>query len=779
MADDSEGNALVRWIRRLLGGTGGTRPGDAPGTDFPKGDDETTTDDGDGGRGRNDEDGGRGGDDEEKRDQDGAEATSFAVEAYDRNGWHWRILGEDGDVLAASPRPLESETAVRERVRAIAEGIGSVRLTVRTDPPSPVETPDHATGDAAAATAEATPAEPESGTVELYETGGGWRWRLRDDRDAILTESGVAVESADAAREAVDELAVAAPGAGTLEYAPTGFEVYRDLGDETGPDDPERTDPGGQAGPDGQEGTKDDDHASAWTWRLRHRDGTLLARSPSTFEDRDAAIAAVETLKGATDDPILVEDDGWTWRLAADDEPIAAAPETYADETRARAAYERASDAVPEAGVIELDPLGFELAEGDDGWRFRVRHRDGRVVAETGGYDDRESAVADLRRLMAIVPGADVGVRDRETERIIEEALADAERARSLVERVSEETDQTAESIREVLERATSEAASDGAVPEDPPSPGPDEGDGGAGYAGRPEQVEDGSQPEPSEEGPADARDPDRSAEGSTDGDGSDEPRDDADGIADADKSVVDGDDEADDHHASDAAAVFEVHEADPGWTVRLRRGGSAAGEAAATYADRGSAIDAVERIAAATADATPVGVDPATFQVTPDGREWTWRLVAADGAVLAVSGDRCETEREAVEMVADAREALSGGTELYEEDGWRWRIRHERRIVAAAPRGYDDTDAARAAVDRARDLAPDADAVTVSGPVAEIHPTDDGWGWRVRDADGSVLLAGTGYGSAGEAETVLSAVRADAPDAPMRIARRSDDDRE
>ena len=113
-------------------------------------------------------------------------------------------------------------------------------------------------------------------TFELYEDNRDeWRWRLRHDNGNIIADSGEGYSSRSAAREAIERMQEYAPDADVLDIERAAFEVYEDSGGE-------------------------------WRWRLRHRNGNILADSGEGYSSRSAAengIDSVKTNAPGADDP--------------------------------------------------------------------------------------------------------------------------------------------------------------------------------------------------------------------------------------------------------------------------------------------------------------------------------------------------------------------------------------------------------------------------------------------------------------------------------------------
>ncbi len=102
--------------------------------------------------------------------------------------------------------------------------------------------------------------------IEIYEDDAGeFRWRLSgDDTKVKLASSGY--ETREAARDAVERVRTFLPEADLIDVGEAAFEIYEDEGG---------------------------DHR----WRLRHRNGNLLANGGQGYADRNSVFAGIESVK--------------------------------------------------------------------------------------------------------------------------------------------------------------------------------------------------------------------------------------------------------------------------------------------------------------------------------------------------------------------------------------------------------------------------------------------------------------------------------------------------
>lgn len=103
-------------------------------------------------------------------------------------------------------------------------------------------------------------------SFEVYEDSGGeYRWRIRSAGD-IIADSGEGYASRDGARQAVNRIKAYVPDADVVDVGNAAFEVFMDRGGQ-------------------------------WRWRLRHRNGNILADSGEGYSSRSAAREGLQSVK--------------------------------------------------------------------------------------------------------------------------------------------------------------------------------------------------------------------------------------------------------------------------------------------------------------------------------------------------------------------------------------------------------------------------------------------------------------------------------------------------
>ena len=277
------------------------------------------------------------------------------------DGWRWRLVTEDRDVLATSPDPVaDAETA--------ETAIDRVRERARD----------------AAVTAF------ETAAFRVYEDETGeWRWRLLDAGGTVLADSDAAHDSRNEAIEAMLTLKERAPDAEVIEIDAAEFELFEIAG-------------------------------GGWSWRLIDDAGRLVAAAPTSYPDRDATRAAVTRLRERLDAPVHTMEraafqpvadgdaDAWRWRyVLPTGESLAASATEYATRDELREHLSTVREAATTDRAHAIGSVTVQL-RGGDAWRWRLLDRDRNPIAESAvAYPDRDAAraaVAELERVGADAP---------------------------------------------------------------------------------------------------------------------------------------------------------------------------------------------------------------------------------------------------------------------------------------------------------------------------------------------------------------------------------------
>ncbi|QLK27157.1 DUF1508 domain-containing protein [Natrinema zhouii] len=276
--------------------------------------------------------------------------TVDAAEAADTSPWHWRLVTDDRDVVAASTEPhgdAEAATTAIERVRQQAS--------------------------------EAELIEFENAAFQVYEADSGeWRWRLIDEDGNVLADSGEEHTSRGDAAEAMMTLKEQAPNAELLEIDTAAFELFVNEDDE-------------------------------WGWRLIDEAGKLVAEDPATHPTRGAARQAMNRLLEHLDSDVRTMDrsifqtyatDDWHWRFVMPSgETVAVAGEDHSTRDELVDSLDNVREAAASARRSTIGDVSVQLY-GTDEWHFRLLDRDREEIADSAvSTADRQEAMAGVETL--------------------------------------------------------------------------------------------------------------------------------------------------------------------------------------------------------------------------------------------------------------------------------------------------------------------------------------------------------------------------------------------
>ncbi|WP_167837343.1 HVO_2922 family protein [Halosimplex halophilum] len=176
-----------------------------------------------------------------------------------------------------------------------------------------------------------------------------------------------------------------------------------------------------------------EDRGGKWRWRLRHRNGNIIADSAQGYSSRQKAEQGLESVRtnaagaaavreevevepeeepadapyppGESQGTFEVYEDAageYRWRLVHRNGNIVAdGGEGYADRDAVEDAVERVREYVGEADYLRVDPTAFEVyRDAADEWRWRLIHRNGEILADGGeGYASRTNAQDGVERV--------------------------------------------------------------------------------------------------------------------------------------------------------------------------------------------------------------------------------------------------------------------------------------------------------------------------------------------------------------------------------------------
>jgi len=169
-----------------------------------------------------------------------------------------------------------------------------------------------------------------------------------------------------------------------------------------------------------------EDNGGEYRWRLRHRNGNIIATGGEGYTRRHNAQKGLQSVRrnalGATVlhvepealpeegeefEPVAEVESDATFELYEDNagefrfrlrhgngNVIGDSGEGYASERNARRALDRLQEYVGAAEYLRFDPTGVELYRDNEGkWRWRLVHRNGNILADSGeGYSRRRNA---------------------------------------------------------------------------------------------------------------------------------------------------------------------------------------------------------------------------------------------------------------------------------------------------------------------------------------------------------------------------------------------------
>ena len=294
--------------------------------------------------------------------------------------WRWRLRHRNGNIIASSGEGYTRKHNAKKGMASVRRNaLGATLLEI-------VSEPQEASEDAL----EDAPLIPDvveesQATFEVYEDNAGqWRWRLVHDNGNIIADSGEGYSSKQKARQGITSVKDNAGPASYLQFDPASFEIYRD-------------------------------NAGEWRFRLLHRNGNALAAASEGYSRRRDAKRAVESFRDdVSEDRFEVYEDNrgefrWRWR-AANGEIVATSGEGYTSKSDANEAVERITRVAPDADALDVGLAAFEVFEDSaEEWRWRLRHRNGNVIADSGeGYAERNKVHNAIESVKRNAPGADI-----------------------------------------------------------------------------------------------------------------------------------------------------------------------------------------------------------------------------------------------------------------------------------------------------------------------------------------------------------------------------------
>jgi len=248
---------------------------------------------------------------------------------------------------------------------------------------------------------------------ELYEDAGGqYRWRLRHRNSNVIATSGEGYASRQKAQQGLAGVKRDAYGASVIDLERTEASV-----DEV--DDATEGEAAPEYAPDVESQAtfeQYEDNAGEYRWRLRHRNGEIIADSGEGYASRSGLQNAVERVRHyvlpadyLSVDPVafeLYKDNAgeWRWRLIHENgRTLADGAEGYSSRTKATQGIDSVRSNAPEGGDAAFEV--FEDARGK--YRWRLRHRNGEIIADSGqGYASERAAEKAVERVQRYAPDA-------------------------------------------------------------------------------------------------------------------------------------------------------------------------------------------------------------------------------------------------------------------------------------------------------------------------------------------------------------------------------------
>jgi uncharacterized protein YegP (UPF0339 family) len=327
---------------------------------------------------------------EEELERIGESQSQFELFEDAAGNYRWRLRHRNTNVIAASGEGYSSRRKAQQGLSGVKrDAYGASVVDIERTDADVDEVTDATEGEEAP---EYAPDVESQATFEQYEDNAGeYRWRLRHDNGQIIASGGEGYSSKSGLERAVERVRGYVQPADYLSVDPVAFELYKDNADE-------------------------------WRWRLVHETGQNLADGGEGYSSRTKAAQGIDSVRtnapdgGSAEFEISEDNRGkYRWRLRhRNGEIIADSGQGYADERGAKQAVDRVRSYAPDAPHLDIGSAAFEIYE-DEGeeWRWRLRSRNGNGLATSGeGYGSRREAEKAVLRIKRHAPGAPAGWTD-------------------------------------------------------------------------------------------------------------------------------------------------------------------------------------------------------------------------------------------------------------------------------------------------------------------------------------------------------------------------------
>lgn len=284
--------------------------------------------------------------------------------------YRWRLRHRNGNIIAEGGQGYSSKQKLRQGVNAVRrDSLGGSVIELE----SPEED-------------EELLQELESQSeFELYEDKAGkYRWRLKHKNGNILTDSGQGYSSKNECEKSVERVRQYVLSANYLNSVPSSIQMYKDK-------------------------------AGKYRWRLVNQNGTIMANSGQGYSSKQKANQGMNSFRSNLDedafDVYQDEDENYRWRLRhKNGNIVASCVRSFDSKSSARKSVNRVINNADNANVQDVMNAVFELYKDNGGkHRWRLRHQNGRILCDSGqGYSSRQKAIKGLNSVKRDVKKAKV-----------------------------------------------------------------------------------------------------------------------------------------------------------------------------------------------------------------------------------------------------------------------------------------------------------------------------------------------------------------------------------